>query len=459
MRSLSIKLTLAFLLVGLTGSIVVALAVRWRTQQEFNQFVLNSYEKQFLTILVEYYEEHDTWDGLQEQLHAQEIYAPDIQDNSTYDGDRGDSRRDPSFTVVDDHGRVVAGPPDLIGKVINVEDATALSISRNGRVIGWMLLRPDQRWQPGTPESAFISNLTQGIAVSAVIATALALVIGILLARTISQPIRELRKATEVVASGDLGYQVPVRTTDEVGQLASSFNQMSADLARSNDLRRQMTADIAHDLRTPLSVILGYTEALSEGKLHSSPETFEVMHEEAQHLQRLIEDLRTLSLADAGELPLMRQQIAPAALLERVAIAHTPAAQQKGVSIDVQTTPDLPEIEVDPDRMVQVLGNLVSNALRYTPREGSITLSAAQQGDGIVMSVSDSGAGISPEDLPHIFERFYRADKSRYVQEGESGLGLAIARSIVQAHGGTISAESTPGEGSTFRVVVPVAVT
>jgi signal transduction histidine kinase len=231
---------------------------------------------------------------------------------------------------------------------------------------------------------------------------------------------------------------------------------MSADLAHSTELRRQMTADIAHELRTPLSVILGYTEALSEGKLSGTDETFDVMHDEAQQLQRLIEDLRTLSLADAGELPLMVQSVSPEGLLERVAIAHTPRAQEKGVSIQVEAPPDLPPIAVDPDRVAQVLSNLVSNALRHTPQGGRVRLIAERDGADIRLSVADTGPGIAADDLPHIFQRFYRADQSRYPVEGQTGLGLAIAKSLVEAHGGAISVESVQGEGSTFTITLPV---
>jgi signal transduction histidine kinase len=359
--------------------------------------------------------------------------------------------------VVDVTGRVVIGRLEDIGERIEFDAGRALPLEIDGEVVGWMLLYgPDRRWQPGTPEGVFLANFTRAILLSAIIATALALVIGTFLARTISQPIRELRTATSKVAGGELGYQVAVRTKDELGQLADSFNRMSVDLAHANSLRRRMTADIAHDLRTPLSIILGYTEALSDGELDGTTEVFAVMHEEAQHLQRLIEDLRTLSLADAGELSLMKQPVSLKALLERIAIAHRPRALERGIAIEVQVAPELPEIEVDSDRMAQVLGNLMSNALRYTPEGGCVQLIAERDDASIVLKVVDNGVGIAPEDLPHIFERFYRADESRHLQEGETGLGLAIAKSLIEAHGGVIAVESSPGKGSIFTIIIPV---
>jgi two-component system, OmpR family, sensor histidine kinase BaeS len=250
---------------------------------------------------------------------------------------------------------------------------------------------------------------------------------------------------------------VTVRSSDELGALAASFNQMSADLAHASTLRRQMTADIAHDLRTPLSVILGYTEALRDGKLPPEQDIFDTLHIEAQHLQHLINDLRTLSLADAGELPLTRQIIEPQALVERAAATYRIQAQAQGITLETYCAPSAPRIDVDVERMAQVLGNLLSNALRWTPTGGTVFVRADAAKGGVRLKVTDTGAGIAAEDLPHIFERFYRADAARRRNEGSSGLGLAIAKGIVEAHGGTISAASEPGNGTTFTITLSAA--
>ena len=262
--------------------------------------------------------------------------------------------------------------------------------------------------------------------------------------------------ATRQITQGDLGHQVPVRTTDELGQLAASFNQMSTDLATSNQLRRQMTADVAHELRTPLSVILGYTEALADGKLQGKPAVYDAMYGEARLLSHLVDDLRTLSLADAGELTLNSVPIQPSELVERAAAAHAALAAQRDIQIDVRSAPDLPLVHADRERMAQVLGNLVSNALRYTPEGGLVTLSATESGSDVLLQVSDTGPGIVPDHLPFIFKRFYRADESRPAN-GESGLGLAIARSLVEAHGGTIRAENGVNGGAVFTVTLPAS--
>jgi signal transduction histidine kinase len=261
------------------------------------------------------------------------------------------------------------------------------------------------------------------------------------------------------MASGELAQRVPVRSQDELGELATSFNQMSADLARANELRQQMTADIAHDLRTPITVISGYMESLRDGVLEPSPDRFEVIYNEAQQLKRLVEDLRTLSLADAGELVLQKARLSPKVLLDRVVAAYGHRAQQQEVVLRMASGPDVPEVPVDAERMAQVLGNLVTNALRHTPAGGQITLSAHHQAPAsdVELVVQDTGAGIDPEALPRVFDRFYRADASRQQGEGESGLGLAIAKSIVEAHDGTISVASQLGSGTAFTIALPVA--
>jgi len=212
-----------------------------------------------------------------------------------------------------------------------------------------------------------------------------------------------------------------------------------------------MTADIAHDLRNPLTVIGGYLESLQDGKLKPTPERFATMQAEVQHLQRLVDDLRTLSLADAGELTLRLQPLTPGELLTQVAAVYQHQADQQHIHLKLDVEPHLPEVSLDPERMAQVLGNLVSNALRYTPEDGEIRLSARQTEGNLILSVKDNGSGIPSDILPHIFERSYRGDQSR--TGSESGLGLAIARSIVELHGGSIRATSDE-QGSEFIIVL-----
>lgn len=450
MRSLTLKLTLAFLLVGLSGAAFMALLVRQRTQTEFDQFVLDSYQENLLERMGLYYEANQSWDGVARwffrSTHGQRMIRP--------------GERPLLFTLLNAQRVVMlAGPEHQMGERLAALTGTEwIPIEVDGQTVGYLRFSGLVGQIPvrTSPETLFLRRINAAVLLSALGATAVALLLGALLARTLTQPIRQLTAATQLVAQGELGHQVAVTTQDELGDLATSFNQMSADLARINQSRRQMTADIAHDLRTPLSVLLGYTEALSDGKLTGSADMYVVMHKEAQHLQRLVEDLRTLSLADAGELPLNRQETDPADLINRIALAHQVQAQERDITLRVNAAQNLPYVALDPDRMTQVLGNLMANALRYTPAGGTITLETAVGDQTIHFGISDTGPGIPPADLPYIFQRFYRGEKARHQHEDESGLGLAIAKSLVQAHGGTISVTSSPGAGATFAVSLPL---
>jgi two-component system sensor histidine kinase BaeS len=446
MRSLALKLTLAFLIVGLIGAVLVALFVRQQTHREFGQFVLDRSQADLVDQLTEYYWQTGSWQGINAIFIRGHGWRPGMWRQNLA-----------PVTLIDaDRFVVYGGLRYRAGEQLSQQDSKqGAPIKVDGETVGWVLFDSFDPVSPESPETEFLKDVNRAIIYGAAGATAVALLLGILLARTISRPVQELTTATQIVARGKLGHQVPVRTQDELGELAASFNRMSADLARSNRLRRQMTADIAHDLRTPLSVIMGYTEALADDKLQGASEMYAVMHNEAQHLSHLIDDLRTLSLADAGELPLTRRPVAPLALLERTASAHAAQARKRQVALKVEAAPDLPTVEVDPERMAQMLGNLVSNALRYTPEGGQITLAAQADADAVTLRIQDNGAGIAPQELPHIFDRFYRGDRSRQQGEGESGLGLAIAKSLVEAHGGSISAASTLGQGTTFTISLP----
>ena len=230
---------------------------------------------------------------------------------------------------------------------------------------------------------------------------------------------------------------------------------MSTELSRSIKTRKQMTADIAHELRTPLSLILGHAEAVHDGVLPATRENFEIIREEATRLEHLVNDLRILSLADAGELAINLQPIEPQRLLQEVAALYQYQAQRMNITLDLDSAAPLPTIEVDPGRITQVLTNILDNALRHTPMGGRIILAAKQIQDQIEISIQDSGPGITAQDVNRIFDRFYRTDPSRQREDGGSGLGLAIARSIVQAHGGQIRAESEPSKGLKIVIVLP----
>ena len=368
------------------------------------------------------------------------------------------------FALVDADSRVVVPAGAYVAGELVPAVALAgrgVPVDLNGRRVATVLPTGDPLALDANGQR-YLQRTNQALIFGGLGATAVALAIGAFLASTLTRPLRELTNATLALAGGRLGHQVPVRSRDELGELAASFNRMSRDLARANDQRRQMTADIAHELRTPLTVITGYIEALRDGVLKPTSARFDAMYNEAQHLKRLVEDLRTLSLADAGELALVRQPTGVAGLVDRLAAAFAHQAERQGIALHVVIEDGLPPVRVDPERVLQVLENLLGNALCHTPAGGEITVSASAVGgapgtrSGVSLAVRDSGEGIAPDVLPRVFDRFYRGDPSRSQESGGSGLGLAIAKAIIEAHGGEISASSAGlGQGSTFTVWLP----
>jgi len=218
-----------------------------------------------------------------------------------------------------------------------------------------------------------------------------------------------------------------------------------------------MTADIAHDLRTPLTVIGGYIESMRDGVLQPTPERLTIIYTEIERLQKLVGDLRILSQADSGELPLTLERVSPVVLIERAIQLFQHQAGQQGIRLAMRVSEPLPDIIVDQDRMMQVMDNLLSNAFRYTPTGGEILIEASAENQQVLIRVRDTGSGIDTDDLPFIFDRFRRADKSRHTETGESGLGLAIVKALVETHHGRIQADSTPGSGTVFTIQLPAA--
>ena len=442
MRSLTVKLVLAFTLVSLVGIALVAIMAAQFTGNQFKEFFENQNRDSLITDLRDYYSLKGSWRGIER-----------ISKNPSFTQKYGWG-----FVVVDTQGKVILRNPNAsqFARIFNreVRAEGGIPIFVDGNVVGTYYnlgIKIENR----SPLPAQIRRWFNSLVYASLGAVLASVFLGVLLARSLTRTLRELTVATKKVAKGDLEQQVPIRSNDELGELAASFNQMSSDLAQSRDLRRQMTADIAHELRTPLTVVLGHTEALSDGALPPDPETFDIIYDETKRLNRLVEDLRTLSLSDAGELHLNRHRTSPGDLLERAAAARKSEAKAKDITMQVQSAVELPAVEVDSDRMTQVLVNLLDNALRYTPAGGTISLSARRIQEGVAIEVKDTGPGIPPEDLSHLFERFYRGDKSRQREEGGTGLGLAIAKSLIENQGGQIRIESQPGEGATFIIELP----
>ncbi len=286
-----------------------------------------------------------------------------------------------------------------------------------------------------------------------------AVVLSLIFSRSVIEPVQAISEAAQRIAGGHYEERVPVRGADELSQLAARFNQMAQKLEEVESMRRRLIADVSHELRTPLTAIQGSMEGLMDGVLPATDETYQEIHTEAQRLNRLVDDLQELSRVEARAYELQVEPVEAAALIATVSKRLGPQAASRNVSLISEVPPNLPTIAGDQDRLIQVLTNLVGNALQYTPQGGSVTIAARRVEGEVQVSVRDSGVGIAAEHLGHIFDRFYRVDKSRSRQTGGgSGIGLTIARALVEAHGGRLWAESGgDGKGSTFTFTVPVA--
>lgn len=274
--------------------------------------------------------------------------------------------------------------------------------------------------------------------------------------RRITNPLAHVFNAAESVSRGDFSVRLPQTAHGAFSRLVVEFNKMVSELERTDHLRRNLTADVAHELNTPLHIVQGYLEGIQDGIYQADEETINTMLEETRLLGRLVADLRTLSLAEAGQLPLEKKQVDVKELIEDVITSFSGQAEAAGINLKSQVPDDL-ILSADPDRLDQVLSNLVVNALRYTPAGGQIEILAQPIEGGVQISVSDNGNGISSEDQAYIFERFWRADKARSHQDGSGhGLGLAIARQLVRAHGGQISVQSELGAGTRFDFTLPL---
>jgi signal transduction histidine kinase len=441
MRSLRFKLIFTFLIISISGTALTTLIVRSSNEQAVDDLLRQQGQSEMIASALVYYENNGSWRGAEQALR-----------------DQTESGEPLPFALTDEHGRTIIPnrqfSPDSIVSPQDLANGIALEV--DGKRVGTILT--DNLPPPRDPaEEEFAAQTNRALLFGALGGTAVAILLAVILARTLTRPLRELSLASQQVAEGQLRQTVPVRTQDELGELAAAFNQMSGALDEANQARRQMTADIAHDLRTPLTVLSGYLEAMQDGTLAPTPARFELMQQEIDTLNRLVTDLRTLSLADAGKLVLQPEPTAPADLLSQVQATYGRQAEQQSITLEVKCATDLPPVNLDPGRMRQMLGNLVSNALRYTPAGGSITLAAQITANRLQITVIDTGPGIPAADLPHIFNRFYRGDKARSDESSGSGLGLAIAKSLVNAHGGTITADSpiANGHGTRFTITIP----
>ena len=482
MISVRVKLTFAIVAVSVLSVVLLGTAARYITSSQFDRLRLDQAEATFVEAVSNYYEVRRSWDGIgayventlrtfQEdggggggpgrgntdssgEIGSRARVGAAGRDQGARLGTPGPPWRSP-FALANTDGRVlVAAGGYKVGDVLPAKDLRgAATVTVDDRVVGLVsnMGPPELR----SLERTYLRRTGATLFYVTLVVASIALVIGMFASGMLLRPIKDVTDAIRKMRAGDLAQSVPVRTRDEFGEMAVAFNAMSAEVAKGLNLREQMAADIAHELRTPLSVITGYLEGIRDGVLTPTVATVATMYDEARHLQGLVEDLRVLSLADAGSLTLMVEATAVDELLQGAAAAFAAMATQAGVRLDVEGSVGLAPIDVDPHRMRQVLTNLVTNALHFSRAGGHVTLRAHQDAFATTLSVEDTGKGIDPETLPYVFDRFYRADASRNDGQGSSGLGLAIARSLVEAHGGTIGAASTLGAGTVMSIRLP----
>lgn len=304
----------------------------------------------------------------------------------------------------------------------------------------------------------FQQSFSEALTWAALAAGGVALLLSVYLSQRVVRPVRAMTSASQRIAGGVYNERVQVNGSDELGQLAHSFNQMASQLQRTEDMRRQLIGDVAHELRTPLTSIKGSMEGLIDGVIPASPETYQQIHQEAERLNRLVSDLQELSRVEAGAYEMDLHPVEFGSLVKTVVKRFGGQFEEKNIKLTLDIPDELPKILADPDRIIQVLTNLLSNSLRYTHEKGDVILGATNDGNFLRIFVKDTGVGIPVEHLPNVFTRFYRVDKSRSRQAGGSGIGLTIAKFLVEAHGGQIWVES-PGKdlGSTFIFTLPVS--
>nr|MBC7245482.1 HAMP domain-containing protein [Chloroflexota bacterium] len=474
MNRLWVRLTLAFTLITLLTLGVVAVLANTRVGEAFRFYL--SYRdpwryEPLVQALALYYQTHGTWQGVEVLLERWQEVETILQQMPGMSQPMMGRMRSMTFAggsrvqlvLTDANGRVLYSRMQRHpGRQLTPDEAAAaIDIEVDSRVVGRLVVAlPIQSAILGPIEQRFFERLRQLLLAGAVLAGILGVLLGVAFSRTLSAPLQRLAVAARAVANRDFSQRVEVGGSTEIAEVSQAFNEMAAALEQAEQLRKNLMADVAHELRTPLSVLQGNLQAILDDVYALDKAEIASLYDQTRLLARLVDDLRELALADAGKLQMNLVPTDVGKILLNTSEYLTPAAGAQKVTLTVQVPDDLPLVHADPDRVAQVLHNLLVNALRHTHEGGSIAVSASTTEEGVEIAVSDTGEGIAPEDLPFVFERFWRADPSRSRNKhwpGGSGLGLSIAQSLVKAHGGRIWAESTLGKGSTFHFTLPLA--
>lgn len=488
------KLLGAFLLVIAVVGIITSLMTSRATFDAFDLYTSRNGEiwaGRLAPQLAQYYQNNQSWDGIdlwiQENLFLQNVE----KENSAVGGGQTSSgigqghgpgsgmgmmKQGEELSMMgafgqriilaDESGLVIYDSLDeLVGRHFsdsNLKNGTA--ITTDARLVGKLFVTTGGNPDRVSPADEFLLSVRRAVTGSTIVAGIIALVLGVFLFIQMTAPLRKLRHAASAIAVGDLSKRVDIQGRDEFAELGKTFNSMAENLALAEQQRRHLMADVAHELRTPLTAIQGTLEGMQDGVLPMDAEQLEALVAETNLLNRLIGDLRLLSLAEARQLKLEKVKIDLARLVGEVVERSQTIAAAKKITVLLNNQADQKILMLDPQRFTQVLNNLIHNALQYTPQGGEIIIEFMPiQSSSITISVTDTGSGISAADLPHVFDRFYRADKSRTRMSGGSGLGLAIVKELVEAHGGEVSVQSPvfsepgrEGYGSRFLISLPL---
>ncbi len=455
MNRLWVRLTLAFVTVTLVTVITVSGAAFWSAGQEFVQYLVRPdvLGGSLLKALQEHYRQRGSWDGIVNLSLVTPACGPE-----------SGSPIIPQlhWLLADAQGRIVYAdlPAQPSQKLTAGELSGAQPIVVDSAVVGYLVAMPPDPRSVNPAAQSFRHQMEQPISIAALGAIGLGLGLGLLISRSVAAPLATLARTARAFAKHDWTQRAPLKDTariTEVNQVARAFNDMADSLQQAETLRRNLMADVAHELRTPLTVMQGLLGALLDGVHPLELKEIAILYDETRLLARLVEDVRELALAEARQLPFTIQAVNVGTLLHAAAARFVAAADAQQVTLEVDAPEALAHVRADPDRAAQVLQNLVANALRHTSVGGRITLTAQTRETHVQVSVSDTGDGIAAQDLPYVFDRFYRGDGSWARSSGSSGLGLSIAKVLVEGMGGAIGVESAQGQGSRFWFTLPLA--
>ena len=452
--SLRIRMILAFSVVAITAVLGIVIFANLESERQVRTYIARG-GQYGLTTLVEdleaYYEDKGTWEG------AESVIA-----SSNFRGGRNNQRgQDSGMQLVDSNRAVVwSSSTGSVGTVLDkeaVSDAILLVNSRN-KTIGYLLV--DVSYQVQVDEiSPFVAKLKNVVLYSGIVAAVLAIVVAILLSNYLLKPVKALTRASGQLSSGDLSTRVKVKGNDELTELANTFNQMAASLETAEERKKALTADVAHELRTPIAVQKAQLEGMIDGVIPVTNENLQTALQQTDFLSRMVDDLRLLAMAEAGELQFDERETDLRRIIEQLISQFSSQLQGDGTTLvtDFRGFEENPSVYIDPDRLTQILHNLLSNAQRYGKKGGVISVSCVREPSNVVIAVKDDGPGLPESAIPHLFERFYRHEKARSRETGGTGLGLAISRKLALLMGGDLTAGNHPAGGAVFTLKLPVS--